>query len=209
MRQWENWDDADVVDWLDRDWTKTGEGALATAFGMLREINPESLLDVGSGTGRAYAALYGPDAPDRLPGAYLGIDATPEMLARATAAHGEHFQLGDLFGLEFADDEFAAACCLQVLPHIPHIGKPIRELVRVASDIVVLCTWTAVTGHAANRNLRPISTPAGTRMFYEIAWPMEEIATAIDHAGGTIERMIVEPHKPAMDIATLAIRCGG
>jgi len=133
MREHENWNDDNVVKWLDDAWTKNGEGSLKTVLSLLRRFNPPSLLDVGSGTGRIYQYGYDSRVPEshRLTGKYRGEDITPAMLAHATAKFGPHFHQGDIYSLAHRDNTFHSACCVQILPHLPEIERPIEELMRV------------------------------------------------------------------------------
>ena len=71
----------------------------ATRFRVLLELGDwktASILDVGCGTGH----LAGYLAARRHAGRYTGIDALPEMVAQARAAHrGRHFLTGDMGGI--------------------------------------------------------------------------------------------------------------
>ncbi len=114
-----------------------------------------TVLDVGTGTGRAALALA-------VRGALVtGVDASAEMLAvaerRARAAGVQvTFAQGDAHGLAFADGSFDAVICLRVLMHTPDWRRSLAELCRVARDRVVFdypalssaAALQAVTRHA-------------------------------------------------------------
>jgi SAM-dependent methyltransferase len=108
------------------------------------------ILDAGCGTGRhtTYLADRG--------GGVVGVDQSPEMLARVLAKHDvSELCQAVLTELPFADAVFDAAVCALVLTHFPDLGQPIEELARVVqpggtlliSDIHPLVV--ALGGHAA------------------------------------------------------------
>jgi ubiquinone/menaquinone biosynthesis C-methylase UbiE len=95
-----------------------------------------SVLDVGTGTGRAAIALAKRGA------IVTGVDASAEMLAVAErraeeAAASVTFTRGDAHGLAFPDRSFDAVVCLRVLMHTPDWRASLRELCRVSRGRVV------------------------------------------------------------------------
>ncbi len=104
--------------------------------GFLEPLERRSILDVGTGTGRAAIALA------RRGAVVTGVDASPEMLGvarrRAEAAGAEvTFAEGDAHGLAFPDRSFDAVVCLRVLMHTPDWRRSLAELCRVARERVV------------------------------------------------------------------------
>jgi len=108
------------------------------------------ILDVGCGTGRhtAYLSNRGGDV--------VGVDQSPEMLARAVTKHDvSELCQAVVTELPFADGAYDAALCALVLAHFPDLGLPLAELTRVVrpggtlliSDIHPLAV--ALGGHAA------------------------------------------------------------
>jgi ubiquinone/menaquinone biosynthesis C-methylase UbiE len=83
-------------------------------------------LDAGCGTGRhtAYLAALGHKV--------LGVDSSPEMLARARekVPDGE-FHEGDLHDVPLADDSVDLVVCALTLAHVPDLGRALGEFVRV------------------------------------------------------------------------------
>src|ERR687895_570132 len=102
----------------------------------LTPLGGRSVLDVGTGTGRAAIALA-------LRGAVVtGIDASAEMLAVAERRAGAArvrvtFTRGDAHGLRFDDRVFDSVVCLRVLMHTPGWRQSLTELCRVARQSVV------------------------------------------------------------------------
>lgn len=104
--------------------------------GFLEPVEGRTVLDVGTGTGRAAIALA------RRGARVTGVDASTEMLAvahrRAHEAGVEvDFAPGDAHGLAFGDRSFDAVICLRVLMHTPDWRRSLAELCRVARDRVV------------------------------------------------------------------------
>lgn len=143
--------------------------AMAEAFDMLRFSGPigrllaesqeqviasflspvagRTVLDVGTGTGRAAIALAVRGA------SVTGVDASPEMLAVAErrakdARVGITFASGDAHGLTYPDRSFDAVVCLRVLMHTPDWRRSLAELCRVAEHRVVF-DYPALSSAAA------------------------------------------------------------
>lgn len=103
---------------------------------MIGRIKDRTIIDVGTGAGRAALMLA-------LGGAKVtAVDASEEMLevARRRAADSGvkvNFQRGDAHALKFGDRTFDAAVCLRVLMHAPDWRQCMRELCRVAERLVI------------------------------------------------------------------------
>ena len=103
---------------------------------FIGRIQGRRILDVGTGTGRA-ALLLARGAAE-----VTAVDASEEMLAVAreqAAAQGVHvrFQRGDAHALAFPDRSFDVVVSLRVLMHTPGWRHVMRELCRVADQLVV------------------------------------------------------------------------
>ncbi|MDE3153508.1 MAG: class I SAM-dependent methyltransferase [Acidobacteriota bacterium] len=103
---------------------------------FLGDLHGRTVLDVGTGTGRAALTLA------RAGATVTGVDASREMLrvagARARAdGLSITFQEGDAHALAFPDASFDAAISLRVLMHTPGWRVCLGELCRVARDRVV------------------------------------------------------------------------
>jgi SAM-dependent methyltransferase len=96
-----------------------------------------SVLDVGTGTGRAALLLA------RNGARVTGVDASDAMLTEArrrAAVEGIQvtFQKGDAHSLEFPDRSFDVVISLRVLMHTPDWRGCVAELCRVADQAVVI-----------------------------------------------------------------------
>jgi ubiquinone/menaquinone biosynthesis C-methylase UbiE len=122
----------------------TQEQVMASFLGS---VEGKTILDVGTGTGRAALALAARGAR------VTGVDASAEMLAvagrRAVDANlAVTFIRGDAHRLEFPDCAFDAVICLRVLMHTPDWRRSLAELCRVARARVVF-DYPAVRSAAA------------------------------------------------------------
>jgi 2-polyprenyl-3-methyl-5-hydroxy-6-metoxy-1,4-benzoquinol methylase len=105
-------------------------------LGGISPLAGRSVLDVGTGTGRAAILLA------RAGAVVTAVDASGEMLAVAErrardAGVAVTFAAGDAHRLEFADRSFDVVVCLRVLMHTPDWRASLRELCRVASGQLV------------------------------------------------------------------------
>jgi ubiquinone/menaquinone biosynthesis C-methylase UbiE len=112
---------------------ETQEDVLA---GFLAPLAGQTVLDVGTGTGRAAIALA------RRGARVTGLDASAEMLAVAERRAREAqaavtFVHGDAHALAFPPRAFDAVVCLRVLMHTPDWRRSLGELCRVARGRVV------------------------------------------------------------------------
>lgn len=101
------------------------------------DLTGRSVLDVGTGTGRAALALA------RRGATVTGVDASREMLgvAEARAAAQQllvNFAHGDAHALAFPDRSFDVCVSLRVLMHTPGWSTCLAELCRVARERVII-----------------------------------------------------------------------
>ena len=117
---------------------KEGPARVGRTLGILRGLQPTSLLDVGSGRGVFLWPLL--DAFPEMP--VLAIDVLERRVAdiHAVGKGGSYrlkAQLGDVTALSFEDDSFDVCTVLEVLEHLRNPAAAVRELVRVARRFVV------------------------------------------------------------------------
>jgi SAM-dependent methyltransferase len=131
--------------------------------GFLAPLEGRTILDVGTGTGRAAILLA-------LRGAVVtGVDASAEMLAvaRRRAADrgaGVTFVTGDAHGLGFEDRSFDAVVCLRVLMHTPDWRQSLGELCRVARDRVVFDYPALASAAAIQSAFRRVAAAGGANV---------------------------------------------
>jgi ubiquinone/menaquinone biosynthesis C-methylase UbiE len=122
-----------------------------------------TVLDVGTGTGRAAIALA------RRGGIVTGVDASAEMLAVARRRAEEAklrvtFAREDAHRLPFADGSFDAVICLRVLMHTPDWRRSLAELCRVSRHKVVF-DYPALASAALFQSVaRRVAHAAGARV---------------------------------------------
>ena len=110
-----------------------------TVLGVLKGIQPQNLLDIGSGRGVFLWPLL--DAFPFLP--VTCIDRLDYRVADIQAVHdGGITQLtarqGDVTALPFADHSFDVVTMLEVLEHIPATTKALQEVCRIARRFLLL-----------------------------------------------------------------------
>jgi ubiquinone/menaquinone biosynthesis C-methylase UbiE len=113
------------------------EASLQILLPLLRTLRVQSLLDVGSATGRGL-----PKLADGLPGATVcGIEPVAALVSQGIAS-GETRGLpllqasGD--ALPFPDQSFDAVCEFGILHHVPDPSLVVDEMMRVARNVVVI-----------------------------------------------------------------------
>ena len=130
---------------------------------FLAPLSGRTLLDVGTGTGRAARALA------RRGALVTGADASAEMLAVAAARAREDgvavtFRQEDVHALTFPDRSFDAVVCLRVLMHTPDWRKALAELCRVARAQVLLDYPSAASVAALQAGVRRMAASRGRRV---------------------------------------------
>jgi SAM-dependent methyltransferase len=130
---------------------------------FLAPVAGRTVLDVGTGTGRAAIALATRGAR------VTGVDASVEMLAvaerRAKEAGADVvFVPGDAHALSFPDRSFDGVVCLRVLMHTPDWQRSLGELCRVARERVVFDYPALMSAAALQAAARHAVQAAGGRV---------------------------------------------
>lgn len=95
-------------------------------WAILEHLPPGDALDAACGTGRHSKYLA------RLGHRVVGVDGSPEMLAKATAEVPDaDFREGDLTALPVDDHSVDLAVCALALEHVSDLDKAVAELARV------------------------------------------------------------------------------
>ena len=129
---------------------------------FLHPVAGRTVLDVGTGTGRAAIALA------RRGAVVTGVDASAEMLAVArrtaeTAGVNVAFAQDDAHRLGFGNEQFDAVICLRVLMHTPDWRKSLGELCRVARSRVVFDYPALASAAVLESVTRRVAHAAGVR----------------------------------------------
>ena len=149
---------------------------------FLSPVGGCTILDVGTGTGRAAIALA------RRGAKVTGVDASAEMLAvarrRAEEAHARvTFDEGDVHGLQYPDESFVAVVCLRVLMHTPDWRRSLAELCRVARTRVVFDYPALMSAAALQAAARRVAYAAGIRVEAYRVFSDGAIRDALEQAG--------------------------
>ncbi len=100
------------------------------------DLTGRSVLDVGTGTGRAALSMA------RRGARVVGVDASAEMLETARARAADErvevaFEVADAHHLPFEDDSFDVTVSLRVIMHTPDWRQCVAELCRVSRCRVI------------------------------------------------------------------------
>jgi ubiquinone/menaquinone biosynthesis C-methylase UbiE len=149
---------------------------------FLAPVAGRTVLDVGTGTGRAAIALAARGA------LVTGVDASAEMLAVAErrakdAGVRVTFTSGDAHDLAFPDRSFDAVICLRVLMHTPDWRRSLGELCRIARDRVVFDYPALVSAAALQAAARRAVHAAGGRVEAYRVFADREVAAALASNG--------------------------
>lgn len=130
---------------------------------FIGEVRDCTVLDVGTGTGRAALALAKRGAK------VTGVDASPEMLkvaqSRTEEAHLHvKFLRGDAHALDFPDQSFDVTVSLRMLMHTPDWRRCLGELCRVSRRRVVFDYPPLVSAAALQVLARRIERIFGRRV---------------------------------------------
>ena len=124
--------------------------ALSWLAAMIEHYKFQSVLDVGSGTGRCLHYLK-----DKFPNLHVvGIEPSPELRKIGYEAGLSQADLiyGDATNLAFADNSFDIVCEFGILHHIRQPRQAISEMLRVAKGSVFISDDNHfASGSLANR----------------------------------------------------------
>jgi len=115
-----------------------GEHTFALWFmmSMIRYLECRSVLDIGSGTGRALFMLKREMPEIRI----CGIEPSPDLRAAAQAKGLAFDEIvdGDAQSLKFRDGEFDLVCAFGALHHIPKPALAVDEMLRVSKRAIFI-----------------------------------------------------------------------
>jgi ubiquinone/menaquinone biosynthesis C-methylase UbiE len=110
--------------------------ALHFMISVLEPLGVRSILDVGSGTGRALLRIK-----ETMPNyTAVGIEPSPELRSVGHAKGLSDTQLidGDAMNLAFSDGSFDLVCEFAALHHIPEPSKAVSEMLRVSRKAIFI-----------------------------------------------------------------------
>ena len=110
--------------------------ALCLMLGAVDFLDVESILDIGSGTGRAIARMRSA-RPDL---AVKGIEPVAELreVAYRNGISREDLVEGDALALPYRDGEFDLVCEFGALHHIREPARAVAEMLRVARKAIFI-----------------------------------------------------------------------
>ena len=158
---------------------ETQEQIIAT---FLEPVAGRTVLDVGTGTGRAAIALA-------IRGAVVtGVDASAEMLTVAERRAKDAkvpvtFARGDAHALAFPALSFDAVICLRVLMHTPDWRTSLAELCRVARHRVVFDYPALSSAAALQAAARHVAHALGARVEAYRVFSDRDVRAVLEQAG--------------------------
>ncbi len=158
-------------------------------------IKDRTILDVGTGTGRAALLMARGGAK------VTAVDTFEPLLAVARRrAEDQHLAVkvcaGDPHALEFPDRSFEVAICLRVIMHTPRWRECIAEICRVADQLVILAYPSSRSLAAIDSALRRVLHVLGLRIEPYRVFSAAEIADALTSGGFSVRsshRLFVLP----------------
>jgi 2-polyprenyl-3-methyl-5-hydroxy-6-metoxy-1,4-benzoquinol methylase len=168
------------------DLVASGQAAVLTRF--LGPVSGRSVLDVGTGTGRAAFLMAAAGAT------VTAVDASSEMLtvARERARRGAgvvEFQEGDAHALSFPDRSFDVAVSLRVLMHTPRWTVCVDELCRVSRHLVIVDYPSRRSLAAVQSFVRRIFHLLGVRTEPYRVFSDRQIAASMERNGFRIQQL--------------------
>jgi SAM-dependent methyltransferase len=155
------------------------EVLLMAAFGP---IQGRTILDVGTGTGRAALAFA------RAGAVVTGIDASEQMLAVARRTAGERklnatFEVGDAHAIPFGDRAFECAVSLRVIMHTPDWKRCVQELCRVAKWRIVVDFPSSKSAAAIESRSRQKKLARGEKVVAYRVLDVADVRSVVEAAG--------------------------
>lgn len=159
--------------------------------------SPRVLVDVGCGTGGVLAHLVRPDQRG------VGIDVSPDAIARAPAATNLVFRVGDVGDAPPGD----LALCLDVVEHVPDDLGLLRDLRRVSHRVAVRIPLDA----SAWDTLRPARMLRAREQYGHLrAYTLDLARALVTEAGITVVAealvRVPEPAETRLGSVTLTAR---
>ena len=160
----------------------------AVLANFVGRVQGRTILDVGTGTGRA-ALLFAAGGAK-----VTAIDASEEMLAvarkrAAMQSAAVTFMIGDAHALDIRDRAFDVAVSLRVLMHTPEWRRCVAELCRVAERLVIIDYPSRRSAAALQAMLRRLRNRFGATTEAYRVFSDREIADALSVSGFRVRSM--------------------
>lgn len=112
---------------------------VSIVLGLLRNIYPNSLLDVGSGRGVFLFPLLNEESNINITSLEI-LDRRVELLNNISYGGVNNLRIlnEDICKASFADNSFDVVTMLEVLEHIPNVEQAIKNACRIASKFIVV-----------------------------------------------------------------------
>ena len=152
---------------------------------FIGRIQGRTILDVGTGTGRAALLMAGGGAK------VTGIDASEQMLEVARARAAEQgaavvFRVGDAHALDLPNRSFDVSISLRTVMHTPGWRACIAELCRVSDQLVILDYPSSRSVAALQSAARRLLHAAGARTEPYRVFSHAEVAEALTAGGFSV-----------------------
>ena len=108
------------------------------ALGMLKSVNPQSILDIGPGRGRAlWPIAY--NFPDTNICCLESVEWRCKVIDAVHKGGVERIQVvqGTITKTDFENNQFDVVTALEVMEHIPNITMALSEMIRVARRYII------------------------------------------------------------------------
>lgn len=143
--------------------------ALAWMSAMIEQRQFTTMLDVGSGTGRALQYVKQRNGPAI---AVTGLEPSAALrdIGHQKGLSQEELVDGDALALPFADGSFDLVCSFGVLHHIADHGQAVREMTRVARRAVFISDANNFgQGSLPNRIMKQLLKATGLWRLFDFA----------------------------------------
>jgi len=180
---------------------------ISKILGILKSIRPESILDVGSGKGRALWPML-----ETLPNtSILCVDPVEWRCEVINAVHNGGIRRvqavpGDIRDIPYRDNYFDVVTALEVLEHIPMATDALHQMMRIAGKFVVLTVPSKPDNNPEHVHF--FNQKYILEMIHRIEKQLNKETTKIqiEYAGNSMI-VLIGFQRPKMEIANVGTNC--